>query len=375
MLVDNAIVVVEGTLVRVHKGESPAEASKAVVAQTRWPLLGGTIVGFLAFSPIGLSPDNTGEYAGSLFWTITIALLFSWLIAIWLTPYFCTLLLKSGKVEEKGENVAMRGYRATLNLALRMRYLTILSVLVMFASAIALAPFVPSGFFPSSTRTQFAVDYFLPQGTDIAQTQADLVKIAEHARGLDGVTSTNLAVGGGHTRFMLTYESEDQSSSYGQLLVDVEDYTQIEDLSAELQGWLNAEFPNSAAKVWKFVLGSGGGSKVEAQFSGPEAEVLRDLAEQTKVIMSSASAIAVKDDWREQVQVIRPEINEANARRLGLTQGEISSALYGHLTGSSIGTFREGDELRDIVMRPVAMARNDVGALREVQVFSQAVGG
>lgn len=67
MLVDNAIVVVEGTLVRVQRGEDAAKASRAIVKQTMWPLLGGTIVGILAFSPIGFSPDNTGEYAGSLF--------------------------------------------------------------------------------------------------------------------------------------------------------------------------------------------------------------------------------------------------------------------------------------------------------------------
>ncbi|MEO1557846.1 MAG: efflux RND transporter permease subunit, partial [Pseudomonadota bacterium] len=103
MLVDNAIVVVEGTQVRVQKGEEPGAAAIAVVNQTKWPLLGGTVVGILAFSPVGFSPDNTGEYAGSLFWTIAISLLFSWLIAIWLTPYFCTVLMKAGKVEEKPE--------------------------------------------------------------------------------------------------------------------------------------------------------------------------------------------------------------------------------------------------------------------------------
>lgn len=375
MLVDNAIVVVEGTLVRVQNGESPAKASQSVVAQTKWPLLGGTVVGFLAFSPIGFSPDNTGEYAGSLFWTITIALLFSWLVAIWLTPYFCTLVLKAGTSEAKGENAMLRGYRALLRRAIRVRYLTIAIVVALFASAIAMFSQVPPGFFPSSTRAQFVVDYFLPNGTDIAQTEADLLAIDAYVRAQDGVTGTNLAVGGGHTRFMLTYESEDASPSYGQLLVDVEDYTQIEDLRAAFQTWINTQFPNAAAKVWTFVLGPGGGSKIEAQFAGPDAAVLRDLAEQSKRIMAQAGAIAIKDNWREQVQVIRPVINDASARRLGLTQGEISNALYGHLSGASIGTFREGDDLLDIVMRPVESARGNSAALRDVQVYSQVAGG
>ncbi|MEM7521329.1 MAG: efflux RND transporter permease subunit, partial [Pseudomonadota bacterium] len=148
MLVDNAIVVVEGTLVRVQNGETPAAASQAVVNQTKWPLLGGTIVGFLAFSPIGFSPDATGEYAGSLFWTVAIALLFSWLVAVWLTPYFCTLMLKkSDAPSEKKEGRLLAIYRRFLNTAIRLRYLTVALVVALFASAASMFGLVPDGFF------------------------------------------------------------------------------------------------------------------------------------------------------------------------------------------------------------------------------------
>ncbi len=376
MLVDNAIVVVEGTLVRVQKGEDAASAAQKIVSQTKWPLLGGTVVGLLAFSPVGFSPDNTGEYAGSLFWTISIALLFSWLVAIWLTPYYCTLLLKSGEVtEEKPENVALGLYRRFLAYAIRVRYLTVAVIIGLFVSAIALFSFVPPGFFPNSTRAQFVVDYFLPEGTDILRTQRDLQQIDAHVRTLEGVTGTNLMVGSGHLRFMLTYESEDPNSTYGQILVDVEEFGQIDELQPVLQSWIDSEFPEANAKVWKFVLGPGGGSKIEARFSGPDATVLRALANEAKQIMAENGAIAIKDDWREQVKVIRPVINTENARRLGLTQGEISNALYSHLTGANLGVYREADELRNIIMRPVAADRSDVEGLRDVQVFSQIVGG
>lgn len=376
MLVDNAIVVVEGTLVRVQRGEKAADATRAVVNQTKWPLLGGTVVGILAFSPIGFSPDNTGEYAGSLFWTIGIALLFSWLVAIWLTPYYCTLLLKQGKVDaNQKENVILRGYRKVLALAIRVRWITVGITVALFMSAIAMFSAVPAGFFPSSTRDQFVIDYFLPQGTDIARTEADLREIAEFARGLDGVTGTNSVVGGGHLRFMLIYEAEGGNPAYGQILVDVEDFTVIEGLRPILQAHIDETYPESNTKVWKFVLGPGGGSKVEARFFGSDPAVLRDLAGQAKTIMSQGGAVAVKDDWREQVKVVRPVIDTANARRLGLTQGEISNAIYSHLTGTTLGVYRERDELRNVVMRPVEAARNDIGELRNIQVFSQATGG
>lgn len=375
MLVDNAIVVVEGTLVRVQRGEDAAEASRAVVRQTIWPLLGGTVVGILAFSPIGFSPDNTGEYAGSLFWTIAIALLFSWLVAIWLTPYYCVLLLWQGQSDEAArENAILTGYRKLLARAIRVRWLTVGLVVALFASAVALFSQVPPGFFPSSTRAQFVIDYFLPQGADIERTEADILEIADYTRGLDGVTGTNTVVGGGHLRFMLTYNSEDANPAYGQVLVDVEDYRIIEDLRAHLQDRIDETYPEANAKVWKFVLGPGGGSKIEARFYGPDPAVLRDLATQAKTIMSEAGAVAVKDDWREQVQVVRPVIDTESARRLGLTQGEISNALYGHLSGTTLGLYREGDDLLNIVMRPVEDARNDVGELRNVQVFSSASG-
>ncbi|MEM1079012.1 MAG: efflux RND transporter permease subunit [Pseudomonadota bacterium] len=383
MLVDNAIVVVEGTLVRVQRGESTAKAAVAVVNQTKWPLLGGTVVGFLAFSPVGFSPDNTGEYAGSLFWTIAISLLFSWLVAIWLTPYFCSLLLKPPAPTEEGaeapapkpENAALRAYRGVLAKAIQFRYGTVVLVVALFASAIAMFSQVPPGFFPTSTRPQFVVDYFLPKGTDITRTREDVLEIDAHARTLAGVTGTNTAVGSGHQRFMLIYESEDPDSSYGQVLVDVESFDQIEALVEELQAWVDDRYPEATAKVWQFTLGPGGGSKIEAQFSGPDAATLRSLADQAKQVMAEFGAIAIKDDWREQVPVIEPRIDTDSARRLGLSQADISTALYGHLNGITLGVFREGDELLDVVMRPRESDRSDVGGLRNVQVFSQVTGG
>lgn len=376
MLVDNAIVVVEGTLVRVQRGEDAAKAALAVVKQTIWPLLGGTLVGLLAFAPIGFSPDNTGEYAGSLFWTVAIALLFSWLIAIWLTPYYCTLFLKTGKTSSStpSDNLLLRGYRSLLRRALAHRMITIGGVVALFASAVVLFSQVSPGFFPASTRAQFVIDYTLPEGTDISRTEADILAISEHVRGLEGVTGTNTVIGGGHQRFMLTYGAGDGGAAYAQILVDVEDYTQIDALQASLQDDLDERYSDALIKVWKFVLGPGGGSKIEVRFFGPDPEVLRAISQQAKEIMAGAGAVAVKDDWLEQVQVIRPVVDLENARRLNLTQGEISNALYSHLEGTNLGKFREGEELRNVIMRPVGDARNDPGALSDIQVFSQAAG-
>ncbi|MCZ6774081.1 MAG: efflux RND transporter permease subunit, partial [Proteobacteria bacterium] len=293
MLVDNAIVIVEGTLVRVQSGENPASASIAVVGKTKWPLLGGTVVGLLAFSAIGFSPDNTGDYAGSLFWTITIALLFSWLMAIWLTPYLCTLLLKPPKTGATARKVhfIIRGYGGFLQLALRRRWITLALVAALFVSALASFGFVEKGFFPSSTRAQFVVDFTLIEGTAFEQTSRDLASIGTWIRGLEGVTGTNTVIGGGHIRFMLTYTAESGNAAYGQILVDVESYRQIEAMLPKIQSHIDRTYPGATAKVWKFVLGPGGGSVIEARFSGSDPVVLRQLSGRAKSILVNAGAI------------------------------------------------------------------------------------
>ncbi|MBL4599477.1 MAG: efflux RND transporter permease subunit [Rhizobiaceae bacterium] len=376
MLVDNAIVVVEGTLVRVDAGESPASASIDVVSKTKIPLLGGTIVGFLAFSPIGFSPDNTGEYAGSLFWTMMIALMFSWLVAIWLTPYYCTLMLKTPKNPntDNKENFIVVSYRKLLELAVRRRWITMGLVVVLFISALASFSSVKQGFFPASTRPQFVIDYKMPEGSNIDQTTADIQEISKWVRTLDGVTGANTSVGGGHIRFMLTYTSEDPNSSYAQILVDVSSFDLVDELLPQVQAYVDANYLSAVTKVWKFILGPGGGSIIEARFTGPDPTVLRELSEQTKSVLSKAGAIAVKDDWNEMIKVVRPKINEENASRVGLSQNDISKAIAAFFDGAPIGVYREGDELLQIIFRPNEKDRDDIKDIRNVQIFSKASG-
>ncbi|MDE0033874.1 MAG: efflux RND transporter permease subunit [Deltaproteobacteria bacterium] len=377
MLVDNAIVVVDGTLVRVRQGEDPGAAAVSVAGKTLWPLLGGTLVGVLAFAAIGFSPDNTGEYAGSLFWTIAIALLFSWLVAVWLTPYYCTLLLKRrdpGADEAVEEALILRIYRRLLTGSLRRRWGTLGLVAVLFASALASFGLVRAGFFPESTRAQFVVDYVLPQGTDIERTSKDIVELGEWIRTLEGVTGTNAVVGGGHLRFMLTYSGASGNPAYGQVLVDVEHYSRIAPLMPRIAGHVEGNYPDSRVKVWKFALGPGGGSLVEARFSGPDPVVLRRLAERAKTVYASEGAVGIQDDWGEMAKVLRPRVNEQRARRAGLSQADVSRAIAAHFDGAVIGVFREGNDLHPIVFRPVAADRDRVEKIRRVHVFSPLAG-
>lgn len=374
MLVDNAIVVTDGILVRMQKGERAESAAIAVVKSTQFPLLGGTLVGILAFSAIGLSPTDMGEYAGSLFWVILYSMLFSWLFAVTLTPLLCVAMLKVKVIPagtaEKQTGILYR-YRRLLNVALRKRLLTGVIMLSLLISAIFGFSWVKPGFMPDSARPQFVVDMYLPQGSDIRETAKELEKIAAYVYEKDSVTHITRFVGQGGLRFMLTYSPEDPNSSYGQLLIDVDDANGIAELVDELQNELSERHPLAAIKVWKFMLGRGGGKKIEVAFKGPEPAVLRQLAEQAKAIMADdPGAIAIQDDWREKTPVLRPVVNEVAARRAGVDITQISQALNRTFTGERVGVYREKDKLIPIIARAPAGERSLAQDIENVQVYS-----
>ncbi|MDD1793019.1 efflux RND transporter permease subunit [Enterovibrio sp. ZSDZ42] len=378
MLVDNAIVVTDGILVRFQ--QNPDEDRETIVSEvvnaTKWPLLGGTVVGICAFSAIGLSPSDMGEYAGSLFWVILYSMFLSWVFAVTITPMLCLdfLKVKAAKTEQKPGRI-VTAYKILLHWLLTHRALSTLILLGTLATAIWSAQFVPAGFMPESQRAQFVVDVYLPQGSDIKRTEALVANIEKDVQAKEGITNISSFIGGGGLRFMLTYAPEPRNPSYGQLLIDIDDYKKIAPLLGELQHDLSVKYPDASIKVWKFMLGRGGGKKIEAGFTGPNSAVLRELAEKAKTIMiNNPNLIAVQDDWRQQVPVLRPVYSAEDAQRYGLTTQDINQAIAQTLSGRNVGAFREGDDLIPIVVRSPESERNHQRAIENTEVFSHAAG-
>ncbi|MGF1705215.1 efflux RND transporter permease subunit [Enterovibrio baiacu] len=379
MLVDNAIVVTDGILVRFQ--QNPDEDRETIVSDvvnaTKWPLLGGTVVGICAFSAIGLSPSDMGEYAGSLFWVILYSMFLSWVFAVTITPMLCLdfLKVKAAKADQKPGRV-VTAYKGLLQWVLAHRALSSLMLLGTLATAMWSVQFVPPGFMPESQRAQFVVDVYLPQGSDIKRTEALVANIEKDVQTKEGITNISSFIGGGGLRFMLTYAPEARNPSYGQLLIDIDDYKKIAPLLGELQHELSVKYPDASIKVWKFMLGRGGGKKIEAGFKGPDSAVLRELAEKAKAIMlNDPNLIAVQDDWRQQVPVLRPVYSAEDAQRYGLTTQEINQAIAQTLSGRSVGVYREGDDLIPIVVRSPEAERNHQRAIENTEVFSHTVGG
>ncbi|MEL6487791.1 MAG: efflux RND transporter permease subunit, partial [Pseudomonadota bacterium] len=253
------------------------------------------------------------------------------------------------------------------------RYVTIAAAMGLFATSVFAFGYVTSGFFPASTTPQLVVDYWLPEGTEIGQTDEDMRKLTEYVSTLEGVENVHTLVGGGTLRYMLVYSFESNNSAYGQLLVKIDDYNRLDTMIPQVQAYIDANFTQAQGKVWRFILGPGGGSKIEATFSGPDPDVLRELARQAQdIYFEDGGAIAIKDDWRQRVPAIEPVYSEVKGRRAGVSRQDLGAALARNYTGQQVGVYRENDDLIPIVSRAPEDERQTVNGIGSVQVISPA---
>jgi len=375
MLVDNAIVVVDGVLVRLQKNEDAKHAAIEVVKQTAIPLLGATVIAILAFAAIGTSDDSTGEFCRSLFQVVCISLLLSWVTAVSITPLLCVMFLKKpATVEGDASQGGFYGiYRSLLEMAIRRKTVSLAIVCGLFATSLWGFGFVNQSFFPPSTRAQFMVDLWMPQGTHIDATAATVKLIEDRIQEMDGVTHISSMIGQGAMRFLLTYQPEKANSAYAQLLVDVEDSEQLDTLLPAVDGYLAQNYPDLLSYTSRFQLGPGSTGKIQARFSGPDRNVLRRLAEQAQdIFQNDADSKAVRTDWRQRVKVVQAVRAEQQANMNGISRRDIANELLRAYQGQTVGVYREGDLLLPIIMRADEVERSDITSMHGLQIWSPA---
>jgi multidrug efflux pump subunit AcrB len=296
MLTDNAIIVIEGTKVGIEAGQNKIQVIRDVVAQNQWPLFGATAIGIIAFAAIGLSEDSTGEYCRSLFFVILISLSLSWLSSITVTPLLSYLLFNpiAGEPSERKDAYSGRVfqlYRTFLSRALNARGLVVIITAALFVASLVAFRKIDQSFFPPSTRPQFMVDVFLPSSVDIRETEAFAGDVQRYIQALPHVTHVTSFIGSGGLRFMLVYTPERENRAFVQFLVDVDDEKKIDGLVAGIQKELDEKYPDANAVAKKFLLGPGGGGRIQARFRGPDPAELRQLADQADTSSRKTAAL------------------------------------------------------------------------------------
>lgn len=377
MMVDNAIVVVDGIVVRMQQGMSRVAAAVEAATLPAWPLLAATVIGVMAFYPIYASDEAAGEYCKSLFQVVAVALMLSWLLSVTVTPLMCIWLLPE-PAQNTGDSDLYGGriyllFRTVLGKAIRYRWgvVGLLAMLLLFS--FYGFGYLDRTFFPESARLQLMVDYWAPEGTKIQTVSSDLRALEARLLADDRVTSVSTFVGQGPPRFYLPVDPEQPYQSYAQLIVNFEDFEGVNSLIPELDTWMDENVPQALTVMRRYGMGPSETWKVEARISGPalaDPEVLRGIGNDgVKILESSRDAKVFRVDWRQRVPKVVAQYNQERARWSLISRANIARATQRSFDGYYVGQFRERDKLLPILLRkPDEERRQFAASIDSLQV-------
>ena len=376
MLVDNAIVIIDGILVDLKEGKSRMEAMTAIGRQTAMPLLGATLIAIIAFLPIFLSPDTAGVYVRDLFIVLAVSLLLSWVLALVHVPLMANRRLFPKVEKNEGEKREYPGkiyaiLRLILGYGLKHRWGSVFAMITLLILSGIGFFFMKQGFFPDMVYDQLYMEYKLPEGTDSKKVAKDLQEIESYLKTREEITHVTTSIGGTPGRYNLVRSIANPSLSYGELIIDFTSSDALEENMDAIQTYLTAQYPDAYVKLKRYNL-MYKKYPIEAQFLGPDPAVLHRLADSARIIMERTPEVClITTDWNPDVPVLTVEYDQPAARALGLSRNDVSISLLTATGGIPIGTFYEGIHKDNIYLKSVNEQGKPIENLNNIQIFSQ----
>ena len=368
LLVDDAIIAVEMMVRKLEEGYDKMRAATFAYDVTAMPMLTGTLITAAGFLPIGMAKFVTGEYTFAIFAVTAAALVISWLVSVYFVPYLGAWLLRTrsrvdGEAHE-GElfdTLFYARFRATVNWCVAHRWTTIAATLAIFALGLVGMGKVQQQFFPDSSRPEILVDLWLPEGASFAASEDVAKRFEARLMKETGVTGVSTWVGTGVPRFYLPLENIFAQSNVSQAIVMPADLAQRERLRKRLPTLLAEEFPEVRTRVKLLPNGPPVAYPVQFRVVGEDAREVRAWADRAKALLRSNPKMrGVNDNWNESIKVLRLEVDQDKARALGVTSLGLAQASRTILSGTTVGQFRSGDRLIDIVLRQPLAERDAI---------------
>ena len=386
LLVDNAIVMSESIMVQMAAGKEPIKAAVDSANELRIPLFTSSLTTSAAFLPIYLAESGVGEYCAPLFKVVTITLLCSWILSLTMIPMLCVYFLKvKKKTEEKPyDSKFYRKYRSFLITLLKHRAFTLIGVFVIFFITLQGFAFLPNIFFPSNDKATFTAEINLPTGTPISRT-IEIVDQLEHFMKVEfmpdsineeGIFNWVTFIGQGPPRFVLGFNPEQSNPGYACFIVNTTNGGAILDtLVKKMETYCLENFPDVRPNVSRLNYGPPPDFPVVIRVMGQEEKRVFEIAEQVKTQLATINGSkSIHDDWGIRSKKLLVDINQARAKRAGVTNQDIALSLQTSLSGIITTEYREDDKVIPITLRSVEAERNDLGKLETINVYSQLTG-
>ncbi len=379
LLVDDAIIAVEMMVVKMEQGWDRIKAASFAWESTAFPMLTGTLVTATGFLPIGFANSAVGEYAGSIFWVVAIALVASWFVAVIFTPYIGVKLLPSIKLHQNHDPHAIyetriyRGLRSVIAWCVNHRVKTVLATVGIFAASIVAFGHVQQQFFPLSERPELFLQLRLPEGTAFNVTEK-AVKEAEVLLKDDKDIGTYTAyVGQGSPRFWLGLNPQLPNEAFAEIVIVAKGVEARERIKAKIENAVaDGALSEARVRVDRFNFGPPVGFPVQFRVIGPDTQKVREIAYQVRDIMKqNPNVTEAQLDWNEQSPYLKLVVDQDRARALGLTPQDVSQSLAMLISGVQVTTIRDGIEKVGVIARAVPSERLDLAHVGDLTITSK----
>ena len=379
MLVDNAVVIMDGILIDRKRGFGPKTYLYRIGRNTALPLLGATIIAASTFLCVYLSPDSAGEYAGDLFLVLCVSLLASWVLALIQVPVCAKTWLpkrESGAAKGTGEvmnSPVHRFIRRAIAFLIGYKRATI----AIAAGILVLSLFgmtrVKNLFFPDFDYKQFVVECFFPASTDANTVRDQLLEMSNLLGKNPSIDRVAVSQGSAPAHYCLVRPMTSGGDCYGELMVDCKDYNTVLEQIPAVRQQLREAYPDAYIRIRKYNFSIATSHTVEVEFAGPDPTVLRHLSAQAETIMRRSPYVdpySVQNNWRPTSKSLVAEYDQQNALRSGIERGDVANALLAATDGMTVGVLADQNRMVTLNLQ----VRNDDGSrierLEEIPVWS-----
>ncbi|MGA0613227.1 efflux RND transporter permease subunit [Paracoccus sp. KR1-242] len=373
LLVDDAMIAIETMISRLEIGDTLERAASHAWTSIAFPMLTGTLVTVAGFIPIGLNNSAAGEFTFSLFVVIAVSLIVSWIVAVLFAPLLgVTLLAKSLPHHDRAPGRLRRSFHRVLILGMRFRWVTIGITVAAFALSVLGMRYVEQQFFPTSDRTEIILDVTERANASIAKTDADIARIEAFLNSQDEALFHTAYVGRGAPRFVLSMDVPTPGPYMGQILIQTPDLAARDRLKARLVEFGKTELAGTDLYVKNLEIGPPVGKPVQYRVSSPDIDQARDTARDLAAVLATEPRLRdISLDWNEPARVITLQVNQDQARQVGITNEDIAGALEGTFTGRQITQLRDGIFLIDVLARGSESDRQSLASIQNLQLATQ----
>jgi multidrug efflux pump subunit AcrB len=378
LLVDDAIIAIEVMVVKMEEGWDRIKAAAYAWSHTAAPMLSGTLVTVIGFTPVGFARSTAGEYAGNIFWIVGFALITSWIVAVVFTPYLGVKLLPNIK-PISGGHVAIYAtpryekLRRLVTWAVNRKFWVAGAVFVAFALAGIGMGLVKQQFFPASDRPEVLVEVQMPEGTSIEATTTAAMKVETWLKQQPEAKVVTAYIGRGAPRFFFSYNPELPDPAFAKLIVLTPNADARERLKLRLREQVaEGIVPEGRVRITQLVFGPYSHFPVTFRVMGPDPAKLREFANEVQSVMrANPNTRDVNQDWGERAPTARFVLDQDRLRSIGLTSKDVAEQLQFLLTGAPVTQVREDIRVVEVVARSSGPERLDPAQLNSLTLTSR----